>query len=359
MFPAVQNSRYFFSAAVGPTPTPVFEAYNEHAKMMHFHGDVNWIAGVEKLQKTRELISHHIGAESPLEVAITYNTSHNMNIIADLFKQKGVKKILTCEEEFPSSTIPFLHRGFTVEFCPAHEIANRISNQFDAVLVSHIQYGTGYRLDLKKLGQMAKDSNCLFVVNATQSFGAFPIDVQQCHIDALTASGHKWLCAGYGSSILYLRSKFSENTTASLVGWLSPVNFEKMDNKNSQIRNDASKYETGVPSFATLAGVHAAIQLVEDTGIHRIANRILQLSHYFVEQLHKKSISISSHRIDSTSIEDSINSGTVTLSIREPDEFVEKLKAEKIYVSQRSGLIRVAIHYFNNQDDVDCLIERL
>ena len=154
-----------------------------------------------------------MGAE-PAEIAFVPNASTGINLIVDLLEGDG--PVLSDELEFPTVTLPWIHRGVPVHFMPAVEGILRLESfardqapRAATIAISHVQYSNGCRQDLDAFGAL-KDGRHL-VVAASQSLGAFPVDVRRSAIDALATSGNKWLCAGYGGGFLYVRRELSRS----------------------------------------------------------------------------------------------------------------------------------------------------
>src|SRR6266496_3243524 len=138
-----------------------------------------------------------------------------MNVIVDALTGRG--EVISCVLEFPVSTIPWMHRRIPVHFVksvngevPIEEIRRAMTPKTGVLSLSHVQFSNGFRSDLEELGG-AKGEHML-VVNASQSAGVFALDVKRMKIDALCATGHKWMLAGYGSGFLYLHRELLAQT---------------------------------------------------------------------------------------------------------------------------------------------------
>lgn len=356
-FPAAQNGIYLMTAAAGPIATPVYEALLREIKMMHETGDVRYMDSIERLAQTRGFFAEYLNCKSS-DIGFCPNTSHGMGLIAKLFRQKLEKlgeplgEILMPDEEFPATSIPWMHEGFDVKFCPVDAITASITAQTQAVVTSAIQYSTGYRQNLESLGASVASRGLPFIVNATQAIGVFPTDVERAKISALTASCHKWLCGNYGTSALFVSESFRAETEWPLLGWLSVTDCEKMDNRNATGKLDVSAVETGILPFTVLAGLNVAIRQTMELGIENIAERVHFLSGKLESAAREKGFRILSKRDAEPDWRRSINSGTVMIEADNSDVLVEKLIKKKVYVSARRGGLRLAIHYFNNEADI-------
>ncbi|MCB0384180.1 MAG: aminotransferase class V-fold PLP-dependent enzyme, partial [Bdellovibrionales bacterium] len=242
LYPAASAQTYLLTAAVGPISSPVHKTYQLHYQSLLQSGDINWMENVEMLGLVREASAGFINASEAREIAFTPNTSMAMNFLAMgiagyLDRSAKPRKILSCQEEFPSSTIPWLHHKYEVVQVPAHQLEVEAERgDYSLLITSAVQFGTGYRQNLRTLGEICQARGTKLIVNATQALGAFPIDVQGSGISALTASCHKWMCCGYGLSLLYLENELLEQFDSPLAGWLSMKNPLAMNNRQLDLK---------------------------------------------------------------------------------------------------------------------------
>lgn len=191
-FPITENSANFQSAAMSPIPTSVFKAMVEEYRSLHVHGDISWKDDMEKYQIPKPF------------------------------------NIVSMQDEFPASTIGFEYQDIEMRYVqpvasryPIESILETLDEKTLAVVTSQIQYATGYRQDLLSLGRKLKNRGVLLVVNATQAFPYFPVDVKAAHIDVLSASLHKWGLTGHIGTLFFTTSAFREKFPSPWAGWLS------------------------------------------------------------------------------------------------------------------------------------------
>src|ERR1051325_10236948 len=213
-FPVTENSVYLNTAGAGPLARATVEAASGYYRLMMNDGDVHWDQWLAQREAGRNRIAAFINAE-PDEVALTTNTSSGMNVIIDALENHG--EVISCDLEFPVSTLPWMNRRIPVHLVKS--VAGAVSTQSireamnvrtGVICFSHVQYSTGFRVDLDELGN-AKGGHAL-VVNAAQSAGVFEIDVKRMKIDALCATGHKWMLSGYGSGFVYISRELQQRS---------------------------------------------------------------------------------------------------------------------------------------------------
>src|ERR1051325_734854 len=213
-FPVTENSTYLNSAAAGPLSRATTAAAIEYYQQMMNDGDIHWDEWLDQREQVRRKVAALINAE-PDEVALTTNTSSGMNVIIDALENHG--EVISCDLEFPVTTLPWMNRRIPVHLVKSVDGALAIEDVREAMNVrtgvicfSHVQYSTGFRVDLDELGN-AKGGHAL-VVNAAQSAGVFEIDVKRMKIDALCATGHKWMLSGYGSGFVYISRELQQRS---------------------------------------------------------------------------------------------------------------------------------------------------
>jgi selenocysteine lyase/cysteine desulfurase len=356
-FPVLEDTAYLNSAAAGPVARPVMEAASNFYREMMQEGDARWDEWLERREFVRRRIAGFINADHE-EIALTTNTSSGMNIIVDALAGRG--DVISCELEFPVSTITWLHRGVrvnpieTVEGELRIEDVRRAMNEQTAIIcLSHVQYSNGFRANLEELGSNKKDH--ALVVNASQSAGAFRIDVKQMRIDALCATGHKWLLSGYGSGFVYLSRRLLEETRARAIGWLSVDEPYKMRNREFHVRQDAAaRAEWGCPHFAGIFALGASVDYLLKLGTENIEQRVLSLNRHLTERLTNDG-----WRVLSPLRHEDSRSGETLVATDQPMRVVAYLARYNIAVTEKPQGIRISTHFFNNEADIERLMRAL
>jgi selenocysteine lyase/cysteine desulfurase len=353
-FPGLSSQAYLNAAATAPTPRPVRAAVDRFYRELEGEGDGAWDAWMERREAVRSTVARFIGAEAD-EVAFAPNTSTGMNLIVDLLGEDGA--VLSDELEFPAVTLPWVHRGIPVHLLPAVEGRLRLesfaaehSPQAGTIAISHVQFSNGCRQDLDAFGRVKAGRR--LVVCASQSMGAFPIDVKRSGIDALATAGHKWLCAGFGAGFFYVHRDILAARPPRAIGWLSGEDPFAFDPLHCQILPSNRRTELGCPPFAQIFALGAAVDFIAGIGIDEIAERILALNMYLTFRLGRAGIEVLSpggeHR-----------SGETLCAVAEPARAVAYLKAQGIAVTPKPQGLRIATHFFNHERDVDRCVEAL
>ena len=356
-FPVTQKYTYLDHAAGGVVARPMYEAANQFWTQSLREGDFRWMEWLSRKEEARRKIAKFINAD-PAEIAFVPNTSEGMNLIAELFESD--EEVLASEMEFPASTIPFLHRKFPFRFLKApknktlpEDFEKAVRLKTKIIVSSYVQYATGFRQDISALSRVAKKQDMHLVVNASQALGAFPIDVKKMGIDCLAANSYKWMLAGYGGGIVYVRKGLLEKKKSRFAGWRSVENPDLHDNQRIDVKQEASRYEYGGPAFSNFFAMGAACDYLTSIGKEAIAKRILNLTQYLIDELKSNSIKVLSP------LESEYRSGIVIAKILDPENVSKLLFQNKIFAIPRGGGLRIAPHFYNNEADLNRLIQLL
>ena len=359
LFPAAERYTYLNTAAAPPLSVLAAREGKRYYDEMAEHGDVVWDHWLCQVEQIRENVASFINGD-PRSVAFTHSNSHGMNLIAGILDHCG--DVLCPADEFPSCTLPWLQQRHQVHFVPSRDrgvidvddIQRSITADTRVLATSYVQFATGFRLDLVALGRLCRERNLVFVVDATQGMGVFPIDVVNSGIDFLVFSGYKWAQAGYGVGGLYVAPRFLNPTSFPVAGWWSVRDPEAVVNDRLELKETAAALEVGCPHFAGIFALGAALRLFEEIGKSRIEERVHELTDY----LHQRLQAAARFNVVSP-LDREHRSGITIVEMHNAPEVVKRLAERKIIVSARGKGLRVSVHIFNNFDDIDRLIAGL
>ena len=356
-FPVTENCVYLNTAAAGPLARETAHAGKLYYEQMMNDGDVHWDEWLARREEVRAQVARFINAE-PDEIGFTTNTSSGMNVIVDALEKHG--EVISCDLEFPVTTIPWMHRRIPVHLVkssdgvvqPEH-LRAAMNTRTGIISLSYVQYSNGFRSDLEELASL-KGSHAL-VVNASQAAGVFQIDVKRLKIDALCATGHKWMLSGYGSGFVYLSRELQEASQPREIGWLSVKEPYDLRNNEVHLRHAASaRSELGCPHFAGIFALGASIEMMQILGPANIEARALQLNQLLTTRLGEAGWNVLSPLGD-----ERFRSAETLVADDNPAEVVSKLATQNIFVTEKPEGFRVATHFFNNDADIENLIDAL
>jgi cysteine desulfurase/selenocysteine lyase len=356
-FPVTSNSVYLNTAAAGPLAQSTARAGAAYYEQMMNDGDVHWDEWLERREAVRAQVARFINAEVD-EIGFTTNTSSGMNLIVDALEKHG--EVVSCNLEFPVTTIPWMHRRIPVHLVKAvngvvrpEDLRAAMNTRTGIISMSYVQYSNGFRSDLEELASI-KGRHAL-VVNASQAAGAFEIDVKRMKIDALCTTGHKWMLSGYGSGFVYLSRELQAASHPRTIGWLSVKEPYGDRNNEVHLRHDVSaRSELGCPHFAGIFALGASVELMQSIGPANIEQRVLELNRRLTTRL-----SEAGWQVLSPLSEEQYRSAETLVAADNPRQVVSKLAKQKVFVTEKPEGFRVATDFFNNEDDIERLLEAL
>lgn len=362
-YPICQESTYLKSASISAVHPRVLNVMKDWLTDIAEKAAINEARFFDFLMESRESLGNFLKC-SPEDVTLLENSSHNMNLVALMLAQKELKEgkdqIITIQDEFPSSILPFFYHGFDVHQVPSHhghfeakDLFDKVTSKTAAVIISHVQFSTGLRLNLPELSRLADEKGVHLILNTTQSLGVFDCDLSKIKVSALTSSCHKWLGAGIGQAIFYLSPEFRKERSFPFAGWCSVEDPFAMINENPTPRSDVSALQLGSLPFALIAGVQEAMHLIEEIGLPNIEKRVLALSSHLRSGLSD----LGFLPLGAKSPQE--ESGIVSFEVEEADTLVDYLASQNIHVNNRRGRIRASVHFYNNSDDVDKFLSAL
>jgi cysteine desulfurase / selenocysteine lyase len=354
-FPAAEQVTYLNAAATCPLSRHVVETISGYAQELSFRGEGVWEGWLSRVEEVRQKVARFINAH-PDEIAFTQNTSTGINLLADLLGSDGA--VLSNVLEFPAGTLPWLHRGVSMQFIKDREgvlypedFATPEALQTKTIVLSQVQFSNGCRQNLSQFAAVKQHRN--LIVCGSQSLGAFAVDVQRDGVDALVTSGHKWLCAGFGAGFVYVNRRLIEEKTPQAIGWLSvkePFLFENQ--RVNALLGSNRRSELGCQNFAPIFALGAALDFLSSLRLAEIEERVLALNQYLTDCLQREGFIVLSplgaHR-----------SGEVLCSLPAPARAVAFLREHKVSVTEKPQGIRISTHFFNNEEDVHRLLEVL
>ncbi len=364
VFPITRNYNFQNHAAVGPLSRRAGGAireYLEHAEQNSYLRSGSF----KRVERVRALVGGLINA-NPDEIAFTKNTSEGISFVANGLTWQSGDNVVITSAEFPANVYPWealrpqgVHVRMVLEEdgrIPLERVLETIDNRTRVVSISSVQFASGFRTDLATLGEFCQSKGVFLCADAIQSLGAFPIDVKAMNIDFLAGDGHKWLCAPEGAGLFYVRKELQGFLRPTTIGWLSMKNPFEFGKHQFEFADTARRYEAGSYNMPGIFALGAAIELVREIGIDKIARRLLDLTDRLTTGLREKGYRVISSRSPSEA------SGIVSFisDVHDHEEVQRHLEAEhRIVIAVRCGRLRASPYIYNTQREIDQLIEFL
>lgn len=302
------------------------------------------------------------------EIAITKNTTEGINIIAQGYPWQPGDRILIPDNEYPANIYPWLFlkkRGVIIDYIPTKNgiISLKDINQLlhpntKVLALSHVGYLSGYTAPLDQLGELCKQNNIHFFVDAAQSAGILHIDVKKSNIAALSTCGWKWIMAPVGVGFLYCSKTFLKEITPIYVGAdaLDEVNIY-LPKYPFTFFQDSRKFEYSSSTLSVALGLFKALEIINSVSIKKIEKQTTEHIKYLDVAL--KNIGFNTYL--KHKVEPKIRSGILSVKHQKiaSEELHQKLLSHNIYTSLWHGYIRFSPSYLNSKEESSEIIHCL
>lgn len=359
-FPVTRNLVFLNHAGVAPLCRPAADAMRGLAEDALNFGPYHYDAWLATYDALRASAGRLIGAQ-PGEIAIVKNTSEGIATVAGGLDWRAGDRMVAFQEEFPANFFPWKRleaRGVKVEWLSVDDSLDRVDEACRGarlLALGFVQYLGGRRADLEAVGEICHRRGCLFMVDAIQGLGAFPLDVRRARIHALAADGHKWLLGPEGCGILYIQKDLQDSIEPVELGWTNFANFHDYASRDMTLRADAGRYECGTLNTIGCYGLRAAIDYLLEVGVERIAPVVQSLGDRAAGGAIAKGYEVLGTRTPAT------GAGIVSFRKEGVDSrlVVRRLKERGIIAAPRQGWVRVSPHFYISPADIERTIEAL
>ena len=363
-FPVTEKFIYLNHAGVSPIPARSAEAGIRMLCQFRDEGAFRLRQWQELAQEARGRFARMISA-TPEEVAFIKSTSEGLSFIAAGFPWKEGDNLVTANVEFPANVYPWMRlrsRNVELRMVAAREGRVRKEDLFAAcdgktrmISLSSVEFANGFRNDLPAIGEFCQKKGIFFCVDAIQSLGVLPIDVQSYGVDSLSADGHKWLLSPEGIGGFYISKEVMEMVEPVMLGWHSVQNRFDFENYDFRLSPDARRFEPGSFNTVGLAAFNSSLELLLSIGTDRIWERVRLLTDGVIDAALRRGFEILSPRHPEE------RSGIVTFKVpgADPQALWKSLIARNAVCSPRAGGIRVSPHFYNTPDEIARFFEIL
>lgn len=360
-FPVCRDRVFLAHAAVCPLPRRVAAAVADYATLATLDDQERPVMA-SLVRDTRELAARLVGAQSD-EIALVGPTSLALSYVAAGLPIRRGDNIVAYFDDYPSNVYPWLalaDRGAEVRFINARElgrirpvdILGLVDENTRLVAVASCHFISGWRIDLAAIGRALRERGILLCIDGIQTLGAFPTLAQ--HADFIAADAHKWLLGPCGAGFLYVRRSAQEIIRPVVFGWNNVRCPDFVAREEIKFRPGAARYEVGSHSLLGLAGLHAALGLVQEIGIDAIAAELLRKRAVLVPALAERGWEV----VGATNPEGS-QSGIVSITRTDADlpGLHARLADAGIVTSLRTdragrAYIRLSPHFYNTDDEL-------
>ncbi|MBS7661196.1 aminotransferase class V-fold PLP-dependent enzyme [Pseudomonas lalucatii] len=352
-FPQVAGLRYLNHAAVAPWPRRAVAAVGRFAEQNARHGARDYPLWLQVENSLRERLARLLNAPSSADIALVKNTSEALSFVAFGLDWKPGDQVVISDEEFPSNRVAWeALRPQGVEVLqiglhgkdPEARLLAACGPRTRLLAISAVQYASGLRLDLERLGHGCRQRGVLFCVDAIQQLGALPFDVQSGQCDFAMADGHKWLLGPEGLGVFYCRSELREQLRLHEYGWHMLEHPGDYQRKDWQVARSARRFECGSPNMLGAMALEASLSLLEEVGMEDVGRAVQERTQWLLEGLAGlPGLSLHSPRNPAR------RAGIVTFSLAgwNNQALYDRLRREQVICAQRGGGIRLSPHFYS------------
>ncbi len=367
LFPHTNSISYFNSASYGPFCTPVQKAIEANIAVRLAADRDDSHDTFEAAEQLRGDYATLVGADSR-QIGLGLNTSFGLNIAAFGLPLEPGDEILVSDIEFPAIVYTWQAaaqtRGLKVRFVAStdrqfdiNKFQECITAKTKVLSLSYVQFFNGYKNDLAALSKICKENNIYFVVDGIQGMGVEPVDVTKIGIDIFTSGCQKWLLAPQGCGFFYLSDQIRKRLGIPFMSWLGvdwEMKFGDLFHYDRPYFDSAQKYELGYYAVLNILGMKASANLFLDLGIENIQKH----NHVLIDRL-ADYVKSSGYYTVTSSLEEKHRSAIFTFTCPKFEELHKMILKAGIILVTREGSIRVSVHLFNDESDIDKLIETL
>ncbi len=294
-FPLRADLLYLNHAAVGVWPRRTADAVKAFAEENMVQGAADYPLWMKTERALRGRLKRLLGAASVDDIALVKNTSEALSLIAYGVSWQAGDNVVSSDQEFPSNRIVWqslASKGVALRLAdvsgddPEAALMALCDARTRLLTVSSVQYGTGLRMDLNRLGEFCRDNGIIFCVDAIQSLGALQFDAQACHADFVVADGHKWMLGPEGLAVFYSTSEARNELSLSQYGWHMVERAGDFDATEWKVAQSARRFEPGSPNMLGIQALNASLSLFEDVGMAEVETNVLAKARWLMDWVH-------------------------------------------------------------------------
>lgn len=363
-FPLTDELIYLNHAAVGPWPKRTGEAVIKFAEQNTRYGSHFYLDWLNKEAELRTQLQTLLSAPSLDDIALVKNTSEALSFVASGLTWQPGDNVVSSNEEFPSNRLPWeslanqgvefrqadLHNADT----PEDALFALVDGNTRLLTISSIQFASGLRMDLKRIGEFCKRRGILFCIDAIQSLGAVQFDVQAYQADFVMADGHKWMFGPEGLGVFYTTPEARDKLKLTQYGWHMMKDIHNYENKPWEVHPTARRFECGSPNMLGIHAFSASLSLLLEIGMATVEAQVLEKSNYLIDVIDKN------ERLVLLSAKQSpLKSGIVIFKHRTVTNVVlyKYLQENGVVCALRGGGIRFSPHFYNTFEEIDRTLE--
>jgi kynureninase len=365
-FPTVAQTLHFISHSLGAMPRGAETALIEYARVWRTRSIRAWGEAWFALPtQLGDRVGGIFGA-APGSVSIHQNVTTAQAVALSAIDFTPPRNRLVCtDEDFPSVLYLYqglARRGVEVVRVPGRgdhtmveaDLCAAIDERTAVVALSHVLFRTAQIIDLAPVMARARAMGALTLVDAYQSIGAVPLDVQALGIDLLAGGSVKWLCGGPGASYLYVKPEIAGRLQPAFTGWMAHEQPFDFDSGPMRWDEGPRRFWTGTPAIPAMLAARPGFEIVAKIGVEAIREKSLRQTGRMLERADEYGFRVVSPR------DPAKRGGTVVIDVPGADRVCAALLAADVMLDHRPGVgLRLAPHFYTRDDEVDEVMKRV
>jgi cysteine desulfurase / selenocysteine lyase len=345
-FPALSSWTYLNTATYGQMPRRATDAVIQHFADRDQRACSDFLSWFDDADRLRATIARLIQATAD-DIAFIPNAAHALSILLTGLDWRTGDQIITFDDEFPNNLYaPCFTKGVDLVPTTWDRFESAITPRTRLVIVSMLNYSTGFRPPLEELSTLLRSRGILLYVDGTQGVGALRFDTAKIRPAMLAVHGYKWLLSPTGAGFLYVDPELRARLDPTVVGWRSDKNwrcFDHLQHGKPEFAESAEKYEAGMIPHALLYGMEQSVNMMLEIGPERIEGRVLALAEGVRDIVTELGGTIEHG-----------NSPIVAARFENQDSSAlsRALQANNVVVAARHGKLRVSTHFYNDESDL-------
>ncbi|MCS4503335.1 aminotransferase class V-fold PLP-dependent enzyme [Arhodomonas aquaeolei] len=367
-FPQDESLIYLNHAGVSPWPKRTADAVAAFAGVNARRGAADYPAWLRTEARLREQLAWLVGAEGSDDITLVANTSEGLSMVAHGLRWRAGDNVVINDQEFPSNRMVWesLAERHEVEIRevtltgaedPEGALIDAMDEYTRVLPVSAVQYGSGLRIDLERLGSACSEAGALFCVDAIQQLGALPFDATAVGADFVVADGHKWMMGPEGLGVLYTTPAAREALELNRFGWHMAEALGDFDRRDWAPAASGRRFEAGSPNMLGIHALSASLSLIEDEGIQAIGDSVMTNARTLLERIADEP-ALSAV----TPVAPERHAGIVTFrvaGVADPGDLLGRLRGAGIPCAARAGGIRFSPHFYNTGEQLHAAVDRV
>jgi len=353
-FPIFERLVYANSCSQGALSDAVRAAYDDYLTGWDERG-APWDYWVERTESARASFARLVNA-APDDVAVTTSLSAGVSALASALDYSERPKVVISDYEFPTIG-QIWHaqalRGAEVHVVDPEAVADAIDERTGVVSITAVCYRNGYRLPVEEIAEAAHGHGALVLLDAYQAAGSYPLDVRTLGVDALATGVLKYLLGSAGLAFLWTRPGLAAELVPTETGWFADRDIFEMNHRRYAPSPTARRFQSGTPPVPSIYAGIAGMELMQEIGVAATREHVNRLNARLLDGLDELGAAVATPR------QEERRGALICVRSTDAPALVAALAGEGVVTSERDSNLRISLHAYNIEADVDAILSAL